>query len=284
MTIAPAPGVWTLRRVQDTLGLSRHTVAGLIAQEFVCPARGPRNEMQFSFQDLVLLRTAYDLRRAHIPPRTILQALANLRNALPPSLPLTGLRLTAEGPDVVVREAGLPRDAATGQLVMDFEMVSSDDGGLEVLNGSAREAPPSAAQAAQDHLARGDALEAEDRRAALDAYRQAIALDPTLLPAYVALGAMLCEDGVCAEAVVVFEQALANGVADAYLHFNHAIALEDTDQRQAAVSSYRSALQHDPQFGDAHFNLARLLQSEGDVQGALRHWSAYRRIERGQGR
>lgn len=269
-----------MRRVQDTLGLSRHTLTGLIAQDFVRPERGPRNEMRFSFQDLVLLRTAFELRRARVPPRTIFQALANLRDDLPSSLPLTGLRITAEGTSVVVRDAGLPRDAVTGQLVMDFEMVAADDGSMAVLNRPCDELDGPSAQAARVHLERGDALEAEDRSAAMQAYRQAIALDASLLPAYVSLGAMLCEDGACADAAAVFERALANGVADAYLHFNHAIALEDTGQAQAAMASYQAALLLDPQFADAHFNLARLLQEAGDVQGALRHWSAYRRIQR----
>jgi predicted Zn-dependent protease len=276
-------GVWSLRRVQDTLGLSRHTLAGLIAKDFVRPQRGPRNEMRFSFQDLVLLRTAFELQRARVPPRTILQALANLRNELPPELPLTGLRITAEGAQVVVREAGLPRDAVTGQLVMDFEMVAAEDGGLAVLDRPSEATPPAAAQAALEHLERGDALEAQDRSAAMQAYRQAIGLDAALLPAYVALGAMLCEDGACSEAAVLFQQALTNGLADATLHFNHAIALEDTGEPHAAMASYASALSLDPQFADAHFNLARLLQDAGDVQGALRHWSAYRRLQRNPG-
>lgn len=279
MSASPTNTVWSLRRVQDTLGLSRHTLSGLIAQEFVRPQRGPRNELRFSFQDLVLLRTAFELRRASVPPRTILQALANLRQELPAALPLTGLRITAQGAQVVVHDAGQPRDAVTGQMVMDFELRAAEDGSLSMLDARTDEADP-AARAALEHLERADALEAEDRAAAMQAYRQAIALDGTLLPAYVALGAMLCEDGACAEAAAVFEQALAQGVADAYLHFNHAIALEDMDQPLAAVASYRAALQLDPQFADAHFNLARLLQDAGDVQGALRHWSAYRRLLR----
>jgi tetratricopeptide (TPR) repeat protein len=277
---AATNGVWNLRRVQDTLGLSRHTVSGLIAQQFVRPERGARNELRFTFQDLVLLRTAYELRRARIPPRDILQALSSLRDELPAALPLTGLRITSAGTSVVVRDAGLPRDAITGQLVLDFELIADEDGTLAVLQASSDQAAQHGAQVALEHMEQGEALEGQDRAAAMHAYRQAIALDPGLLPAYVSLGAMLCEDGKCAEAIALFDEALRSGVADAYLHFNHAIALEDTGQPVAAKASYRAALALDPDFGDAHFNLARLLQHEGDVRGALRHWSAYRRAER----
>ena len=57
------------------LGLSRGVVAGLIAAGFVTPSRGPRNEYRFTFQDLVLLRTALALQAARIPPRRILRSL-----------------------------------------------------------------------------------------------------------------------------------------------------------------------------------------------------------------
>lgn len=280
MSHASASSTWSLRQVQHTLGLSRHTLTGLIVQKFVRPQRGPRNELRFSFQDLVLLRTAFELRRSRIPPRTILLALASLRDELPPALPLTGLRITADGANVVVRNAGHPRNAITGQLVMDFELVTAEDGSLAVLHVPPGQLDGPDAQAARAQWERGDALEAEDRSGAIQAYRQAIALDPTLLAAYVSLGALLCEVGACAEAAAVCDQALENGLADAYLHFNHAIALEDSGQPQAAIASYGAALLLDPNFADAHFNLARLLQDAGDGKGALRHWSACRRLER----
>lgn len=274
MSQAPVAEGWSLRRVQQALGLSRHAVQVLIAERFVTPQRGPRNALRFSFRDLVLLRTAHDLRRARIPPRRIAEALARLREALPDDLPLTGLRISAEGADVVVRDGGAPWAPRSGQLVIDFVAAPDLPGALAVLGGEPKD------RAAPQHLADAQALEATDRPAAVAAYRRAIDADPDGVPAYVALGAMLCEDGECAAAVRLFDAALARGLADALLHFNHAIALEDTGQAQAAAQRYRQALALDPRLADAHFNLARLLQQEGDAQGALRHWSAYRRLQR----
>jgi len=72
---------FSLRHVQEMLGLSRTVLSGLIAAGFVTPARGPRNELRFSFQDLMLLRTAHALHAARIPPRKILHSLAKLRAA-----------------------------------------------------------------------------------------------------------------------------------------------------------------------------------------------------------
>ena len=52
---------YSLSRVQAMLGLSRRIVTGLIEQGFVKPTRGRRKEWRFTFQDLMLLRTAHTL-------------------------------------------------------------------------------------------------------------------------------------------------------------------------------------------------------------------------------
>ena len=58
---------YTIRSIQEMLGLSRGVIAGLIAAGFVAPSRGPRNEYRFTFQDVVLLRTAVELQAAQHP-------------------------------------------------------------------------------------------------------------------------------------------------------------------------------------------------------------------------
>ena len=52
---------YTLRNLQAMLGLSRGVITGLVDAGFVTPTRGKRREYRFSFQDVVLLRTAYGL-------------------------------------------------------------------------------------------------------------------------------------------------------------------------------------------------------------------------------
>lgn len=266
-----------MKRVQQALGLSRRVIAALVAEGFVQPERGPRNQLRFTFQDMVLLRTAHSLRRGQVPPRRILRALAVLRRDLPADLPLSGLRVSAQGTSVTVRDAGGPRDADTGQLLLDFEVQPKGGGQVALVDFLMPEAPYAVSQAA-DLFRRGEELEAEDRMAAVLAYREAIAVDPSCVNAYVNLGAILCEDGDCAAAVEVFSAALAQGVADPLLHFNHGIVLEDSGRTRAAINSYRSALAMQPDMADAHHNLGLLLGEMGDAQGALRHLNAYRRL------
>lgn len=279
----PVNANWSLRRVQNKLRLSRRVVTGLIAEGFVVPSRGPRNALQFSFRDLVLLRTAHGLRSARVAPRTILRALGELRKDLPEALPLSGLRITADGQNVVVWDANGPRDAVSGQFMLDFQLVPDDEGEVSVVERTVPRPEPasqfgmSAAELAFQHA---EQLESDDRLEAANGYRHTLALDPTHVNAYINLGAMLCEDGNCDEALVLFQTAHLHGIRHSLLSFNRGVVLEDLGDARSALRSHEEALDLDPGFADAHFNAAQLMEQLGDQRGALRHLNAYRRLQR----
>jgi tetratricopeptide (TPR) repeat protein len=266
-----------MRELESTLGVSRRVVSGLIAAGFVTPSRGPRNEYRFTFRDVVLLRTALQLRSAQIPPRKIILALSRLRKALPDELPLTGIRVSAIGNDVAVRMGPSQWDAITGQLLLDFE-VAQVKGDVVLLDRAP--AQKDAARQAEEWYELGDQLRASDANGAEHAYKKAIQLSPRpLYAAYVDLGALLCElEARCEDALRVFDEALFHFPEDAVLHFNRAIALEEVGRFDDAERSYKRCLQLDPTYADAHHNLAILLETRGDRQGLVRHLSAYRRL------
>lgn len=276
MKTSPPQAAYTLRQIQDMLGLSRSVVVRLVQAGFVSPARGSRNEYRFSFQDVVLLRTAHELRAAQVPPRRLLRSLRQLRARLPAAAPLSGLRITAIGNDVAVRDGSTPWQAESGQLLMDFEVAGSR-GTVCFLQRSPALATR-AADAAAYHFARGVALEEGHETAAAEAaYREALDLAPELVDAYLNLGALLCEAGRCAEAVALYAQGLQRCPAAPLLHFNAAIALEDQHREQDALQHYERCLALAPDLADAHYNAARLHEKLGHAQRALRHYSAYRR-------
>lgn len=264
---------YTLKRVQELLGLTPSVVRALVAKGFVSPARGPRNELRFTFRDLLLMKTAEGLRRAQVPTRRIVASLQSLRSGLPEDAPLTGLRITSAGADVAVREASGVREATTGQFLLDFEVQITSGAIVSVADLS-----PPAGPAPADWFSIGEALESTDPAKAEEAYRQALAENPAHVDALVNLGALMCEHGRCFEATALFDAALAAGTSSALVHFNHAMALEDLGEFERAEAAYRAALEIEPAMIDAHYNLALLLERRGDSQGALRHFSAYRRF------
>src|SRR5262249_4329812 len=90
--------------VERLLGLSASTIRAFVEAGFVKPARGPRNALRFSFQDLIVLRTAQGLAQANVPQRRIVKAVRELRRNLPATMPLSGLSITAVADQLVVRE------------------------------------------------------------------------------------------------------------------------------------------------------------------------------------
>lgn len=272
-TDGDAGSTFTLRRVQALLGLSRTIVAGLIAEGFVAPTRGPRNEWRFTFQDLMLLRTAHALQASKIPPRRILRSLARLKATLPEALPLTGLRITAIGADVAVRDRDGRWQADSGQLLMDFD-VAPVAGSVAFLARDAA-APPGAPA----WFERGLALEATDPAAAEAAYRQALLLSPGLEAAWLNLGAMLSESRRFEELAALSDDAVRHCPASAGVHFNRGVALDHLERLPEAAASYERSLALEPALADAHYNLGRLRGLMGDERAALRHFSAYRRLQ-----
>ncbi|WP_284619571.1 tetratricopeptide repeat protein [Aquabacterium humicola] len=300
MTKPPARGdtpdaPYTLKRLEEMLGLGRGVITGLIEAGFVAPSRGARNEYRFTFQDVVLLRTAYQLRAARIPARRVLSSLKQLKARLPQEVPLSGLRITAVGSDVAVREGSTAWNAENGQLLIDFEVAAAGSGTVAFLEHALPAAPAAAATAeaaalpaeaaaapaddADACFRRGDRLERTDPAGAEAAYRQALALDAGHVNAALNLGVLLGAHGRAADALAVYDAALAAMPDEPLLHFNRAIALEDDGRPFDALAAYNACLALAPELADAHFNAARLHEELGQMQGALRHYSAYRRLQ-----
>ncbi|MEO7941023.1 MAG: tetratricopeptide repeat protein [Burkholderiaceae bacterium] len=256
------------QHVGEITGLSRNTISSFVAAGFVSPVRQSGDALGFSFQDLVLLRTAQALREAHLPTRRILRALAKLRHDLPDTMSLTGLHICAVGDVVAVREGDAAREVESGQWLLRLDSAAGGDAPRPPA-----QRPPNPAGAdnteALDWFDRAMAHEHSDVAQAESAYRRAIALDPCFEDAYVNLGAMLCEVHRCDEAIALCLQGAQYCPDAPLIHFNLAVALEDQGQSEEALRAYTAALRCDPSLDDAHFNIAALLERGGDSRGAL---------------
>ena len=270
---------YTLSGIQSMLGLSRAVITGLVAAGFVTPTRGKRREYRFSFQDVVLLRTAYSLQAAQIPARRILRSLKQLKSTLPDELPLTGLRIAAVGNHIAVRDGDRQFEAESGQWLIDFE-VKPQKGSVSFLSRAPEVQDEPRPDDAATLFERGVGLESSKPAAAEQAYRDAIRLDATFVDPYLNLGVLLCDAGRCTEAVALYRKALRHCPDEALLHFNLAIALEDMAQTDAALASYDACMRLAPKMADAHYNAARLHEQLGHATQAIRHYSEYRRLQR----
>ncbi len=258
-------------------GIPASQIRALIRAGHIHPVK-KAGRLSYSFQDLIVLRTAGTLRAAKIPAQKINRTLRQIRQSLPAALPLSGLSILAVGDRIVVREGQALRESETGQYALALEVI--DKGGGEILLIDRRDTEASATAtlgggAPEEHFEKALQLEESDVQAAQAAYEACLAADAQHMEARLNLGRLLHIGGRLSEAEEVYRGAVS---AEPLLLFNVAVLLEDLDREAEAMSTYREALALDPNFADAHFNLARLYERAGKPKDALRHLLAYRRL------
>jgi Tfp pilus assembly protein PilF len=270
---------YTSRDVAEILGMSLREVQEHGRAGYISPDRGPGNRYRFSFQDLILLRTAKALTRQAVPPRRIRTVLGRLRTQLPRGRSLSEVKVGADGQAIVVREGVTAWNPESGQTVFDFAVA-------DLARTAAPFARRGAAQARQadrnlgpdQWYELGTELEATAPDEARDAYRRALELAPGHADAHVNLGRLLQEAGALPAAVEHYRMALDSDERHATAAFNLGSAYEALDRRQDAIAAYQRAIAADPELADAHFNLSRLYEQSGKKQAALRHLKEYRRL------
>ena len=182
---------------------------------------------------------------------------------------------------------GLLADSV-GQLALDFQADSSPAKVLRLTprpvtasssagEASAETPPPRDRRAEQIFLAASalddgspDTLDDVAAR-----YREALRLDPSLVPALINLGNVHYTRGALIEAQMLYERAIALSPTYFEAHFNLGNVLLDLGRLEDACLSYRDAITISPGNGEAHFYLAVTLEKLGRSADARQHWRAY---------
>jgi tetratricopeptide (TPR) repeat protein len=267
---------YNTKDLERLFGLPASAVRSLTRAGHISPIkRGGR--LHYSFQDLLMLRTASALRSANISANKINRTLQTLRATLPSGAALNQRSLTALGNQIAIREGKMLWESESGQYALALD-IGEEKGGLHVI--SRQSASPPSAESADEHFAKAFALEEENPQGSIAAYEACLKADPQHLEARTNLGRLLHIAGRLAEAERVYRSA---DQPDPLLAFNLAVLLEDLNREREAIQSYREALTLDPEMADAHFNLARLYERARDPKASLRHLLAYRRMIDRQG-
>ena len=242
-------------------------------------ARQPR----YSFQDLLLLRTAHGLLNAGIPVARVRKILASLKRQLPDDQALSHVKIYADGRRVVVWDTTGQWQPDSGQFLLNFEAEEvKRPAKIRTLAG-----PHHAARArltAQQWYERALELEQESPEEACRAYEEAVKIDPSLVEAYLNLGLLYHVGDRLDRAEACYRSAIQHGPGEALGYFNLAGILNQKGDRPGAIAAYTAAIQRQPNLTEAHEQLALLYDAEGNTTMAFRHGSASYQLKKSQAR
>ena len=264
----------------------------------VVPLRGAGGRLEFQFQHLLLLKTTKGLLEAGVPARRLRRIWSSLRRQLTGDLPITGIRIFADGERAVAWDGGARWRPDSGQFLLEFDVaevaeragerdpeetaaIVMDPGymeGLEPEPATALATDESAAFTAENWFHIGCELESESTLEARHAYLQAIELDPDLADAHLNLGRLLHQVGELGKAEAQYREAVRCAPEDPTSHFNLGVLLEDRGRPEEAVLAYERVLVLDSDSADAQYNLGLLLETLGRRSEAMGHLMTARKL------
>lgn len=268
---------YTTRQIAGLLEVSPSRIYAYIRSDLVKPLRGQRNEYRFSFQDLVLLKTAHQLYESGIPTSRIRRNLKKLRSYLPEGRPLTTVRIWADGRQVIARHDAELFHPESGQILFDFG-VSELAAQLTPLDRENISQASREIDEADSWYDFGCEIEVSSSDEAIKAYQEALRLDPEHYGAHLSLGLLLHESGALDEAEIHYRMALELYPDEPLAAYNLGVVLQDQLRYSEAIKAYLQALRLDSRLKEAHFNLFHIYDRLGEKGPAIRHLAAYRRL------
>ena len=114
-------GGYTTREVSDLIGLQPHQVRHYVRRDLLQPERGERGEYRFTFQDVVLLRSAKGLLDANVSVRKAYRTLTKLQQELAQIKSLAAVRIFAAGNNVDAQAAAMKISATAAEIPARFK-------------------------------------------------------------------------------------------------------------------------------------------------------------------
>ena len=271
---SPGTSGYSTQEVADLLNIGPDHIRHYVRRDLLKPMRNGRGHFRFSFQDVVFLRTAKALRDASVGVRRSYRALTKLKAELAQFKSLSSVRIYADGQVVVVRDDDKAWEVESGQLTMDFSVQALAKNVAHLARSSAGGGKPLHELDSDDWYNLGLDLEEVDPKQAPNAYREAVRLDAQNADAHVNLGRLYQLEGDVRGAKRHYELALVIAPTHELANYNLGTVFDELDDLDKAVTYYRKA----PDIPDAHFNLSRLHELEGDEFNARRHFRLYENL------
>jgi tetratricopeptide (TPR) repeat protein len=266
---------FTTGEVAKILDLPDNRVRSLVRAGFLAPARGRGKQLGFTFQDLLLLKTAKGLLNSRVPLKKVTRMLASLKRQLPGDRHLATIKIYADGRRVVAWDGRARWQPDSGQFVFNFDAQEM----AKHINISRPASKPAKPQLKAEHWFNlALELESTSVKEAVRAYQLALELDPKMADAHLNLGKLYHDSKDWEKAEAHYRSAAELDPGDPAPLFNLGVLMQDLDRCREAIRAHTQALKIDPQFADAHYNLGLLFESIGEKAKAIAHLRAARKI------
>lgn len=229
----------------------------------------------FDFQEVSEARRLSELVSGGVPAERIAEGLKRLQTLRPMQRPLDQLQILAGDHRMLYRDAVGLVDSVSGQRLMDFDpeetgLAEPDVATLPLPKPSP--IPRTAAEWRQEGCRLADEHELA---ASVEAFRLALVEEPGDASTQYHLAESLYRLGNLWGAIERYYCAVEwdHEFIEAWTQLG--CVLSETDQLAAAIDAFEVALETHPDFPDAHFHLAEVLQRSGRADDASRHWEAY---------
>ncbi len=249
--------------------------AGLIPQQ-----------QSYSFQDLGQLRTLRLLRAEAVPAAAIRDSILAMKAVAGMANPLLEARVVRTGTRLAFRHSGAMVDPIRRQLLFDFERAGELERPSAVSEPAPlrREGAPAQSGMAEQLQAKFqsavEAEEAGEKKRAIELYEEILALDPKYAAACINLGTIYFHLHHFARAEEFYRRATEADPNYVLAYFDLGNVLDEMQRLDESIAAYNRATELSPRYADAHYNLALAYERQNQPRAALRHWSAYARIDR----
>ena len=239
----------------------------------------PRDD--YSFADLISLKTLQSLRENQIPAKRIREAMQQLRTRLANvSRPLDELKIVSDGRRIAVELPGEKMEALTGQMLFNFEAERLRP--VSTLERRDREQQPKSSAEGEEYWFQY-ALELERSGAPphqiIEIYRKVLDYNPQAAGALVNIGTLHYRQGLLQLAEQSYKEAIHAYPEYALAYYNLGNVCEETSRLEEASEHYEAALRYRSDYADAHYNLALVHERRERYLDAARHWQLYLELD-----
>ncbi len=260
---------------EDVLRILRLPIKQLAAWEkaglIVCA-------QEYSFDELVQLRMLRDLAATRISVKSIRRSVDAMQKVSGMTNPLLESAAVRQGSRVAFRQWGALVDPMTRQMAFNFELKPC--AGMVVVCKSGYELG-FAAPEMQEMFLRAVRLEEIPGRLgeAKAVYETILEMQPGHAAAAINLGTIHYNERDFDGAERLYRRATEADPEYALAFFDLGNVLDEQQRLADAIAAYERALALVPQYADAHYNLALAYERMKEPRKALRHWTAYVRLD-----